>query len=77
MPLPCRECEYREMDFGGCRCQAALIAGDANVTDPACTFSPYRDRLTRFVQSIQSASDELTFAEKEEISFRQNPKAIV
>jgi len=53
MPEPCRSCEFRERDFGGCRCQAALLTGDAAVTDPACALSPYRDRLTRFVESVQ------------------------
>src|SRR5256885_15611135 len=36
MPEPCRSCERRVHDFGGCRCQALLLAGDANATDPAC-----------------------------------------
>jgi pyrroloquinoline quinone biosynthesis protein E len=53
MPEPCRGCEFREVDFGGCRCQAALITGQAEVTDPACALSPYREKLTRFVESIQ------------------------
>ena len=66
MPLPCRECEFREVDFGGCRCQAALLAGDASVTDPACSLSPYRDRLTAFVESAQNRQT-LDF------EFRQNP----
>jgi pyrroloquinoline quinone biosynthesis protein E len=42
MPLPCRECPEREIDFGGCRCQAALLLGDAGATDPVCTLSPKR-----------------------------------
>ncbi|PWU21679.1 MAG: pyrroloquinoline quinone biosynthesis protein PqqE [Verrucomicrobia bacterium] len=50
MPEPCRSCEFREIDFGGCRCQAALITGDASVTDPACSFSPHREKLTQFVE---------------------------
>jgi PqqA peptide cyclase len=66
MPLPCRECEFREVDFGGCRCQAALLAGDASVTDPACSLSPYRERLTKFVESIQDA-------EPLDFEYRQNP----
>ena len=37
---PCRSCERRERDFGGCRCQALLFAGDAAATDPACRLSP-------------------------------------
>jgi pyrroloquinoline quinone biosynthesis protein E len=42
MPLPCRECPEREIDFGGCRCQAALLVGDPAATDPVCTLSPNR-----------------------------------
>jgi PqqA peptide cyclase len=40
MPEPCRSCERRAEDFGGCRCQALLLAGDATVTDPACSLAP-------------------------------------
>lgn len=40
MPEPCRSCDRRTEDFGGCRCQAFLLAGDANVTDPACSLAP-------------------------------------
>ena len=54
MPNPCRECEFREVDFGGCRCQAALITGNPAATDPACSLSPYRDKLTQFVESINA-----------------------
>ncbi len=42
MPEPCRSCEFKERDFGGCRCQAALLTGDAGRTDPVCEFSPDR-----------------------------------
>ena len=40
MPEPCRSCERRTEDFGGCRCQAFLLAGDATATDPACSLAP-------------------------------------
>ncbi len=40
MPEPCRSCDRRKEDFGGCRCQAFLIAGDAAATDPACELAP-------------------------------------
>lgn len=40
MPEPCRSCDRRETDFGGCRCQAFLLAGDPAVTDPVCRLSP-------------------------------------
>jgi pyrroloquinoline quinone biosynthesis protein E len=42
MPEPCRSCEHRTRDFGGCRCQAFLLAGDAAATDPVCSLAPLR-----------------------------------
>jgi len=41
MPEPCRSCERRGIDFGGCRCQAFHLTGDAAATDPTCRLSPY------------------------------------
>ena len=43
MREPCRSCPERARDFGGCRCQAALLAGDPTLTDPACELSPHHD----------------------------------
>ena len=40
MPEPCRSCDRRTQDFGGCRCQALLLTGDASATDPVCTLAP-------------------------------------
>jgi pyrroloquinoline quinone biosynthesis protein E len=40
MPDPCRSCDRREIDWGGCRCQAFALTGDAGRTDPACALSP-------------------------------------
>jgi pyrroloquinoline quinone biosynthesis protein E len=40
MQEPCRSCPRREVDFGGCRCQAFLLTGDARATDPVCVLSP-------------------------------------
>ena len=40
MPDPCRTCDRREIDFGGCRCQAFALTGDAARTDPVCHLSP-------------------------------------
>jgi pyrroloquinoline quinone biosynthesis protein E len=40
MPEPCRSCDRRTVDFGGCRCQAFHLTGDAAATDPACSLSP-------------------------------------
>lgn len=41
MAEPCRSCDRREIDWGGCRCQALALAGDAAATDPACHKSPH------------------------------------
>ncbi len=40
MPEPCQSCDRREVDWGGCRCQAFALLGDASATDPACALSP-------------------------------------
>lgn len=42
MPNPCRTCDRRSIDFGGCRCQAFQLTGDAAATDPVCSLSPDR-----------------------------------
>ncbi len=41
MPEPCRSCSRKAKDFGGCRCQAFALTGDAGATDPACSLSPH------------------------------------
>jgi pyrroloquinoline quinone biosynthesis protein E len=45
LPEPCATCERREIDYGGCRCQAFLLTGDARATDPVCHKSPHHDRV--------------------------------
>ena len=40
MQEPCRSCDRRTEDFGGCRCQAFMLTGDANATDPTCSLAP-------------------------------------
>jgi PqqA peptide cyclase len=43
MPEPCRSCDKRGVDFGGCRCQAYHLTGDAAATDPTCMLAPAHD----------------------------------
>jgi len=69
MPEPCRSCEERETDFGGCRCQAALLTGDAAHTDPACDLSPYRDSLTRLTGAVPASP----LAKEPSYQYRVNP----
>jgi pyrroloquinoline quinone biosynthesis protein E len=40
MQEPCRSCARRDIDFGGCRCQAFALTGDARATDPVCHLAP-------------------------------------
>jgi len=57
MPEPCRSCERRTEDFGGCRCQAFLIAGDAQVTDPVCSLAPGHYLIENARQESPTADD--------------------
>jgi pyrroloquinoline quinone biosynthesis protein E len=76
MPDPCKSCEFREIDFGGCRCQAALLTGDAAVTDPVCKFSPHHSILTEALAEADAAAERAAAAwEPEALSFRENPVA--
>lgn len=52
---PCRSCERRTIDFGGCRCQAFLLAGRAEVADPVCSLSPKRREVDSIVAAANSA----------------------
>ncbi len=58
MREPCRSCDLREVDFGGCRCQALALAGDAAATDPSCDLSPYHDRMLAMAE--QGAASQVT-----------------
>jgi pyrroloquinoline quinone biosynthesis protein E len=56
MQDPCKTCDRRTLDFGGCRCQALLLAGDAAATDPVCTLSPNRPKIDALLTTINSAT---------------------
>ncbi|WP_376797535.1 pyrroloquinoline quinone biosynthesis protein PqqE [Thermogemmatispora sp.] len=58
MPEPCRSCPLRDQDFGGCRCQAFLLTGDAANTDPACSLSPHRTRLLSILADLEQDQPE-------------------
>ncbi len=76
MPEPCRSCDQREIDFGGCRCQAALLTGNAANTDPACSLSPHHHQLVSIVERVQQQSEESVPAFNSTLSsvlFRSNP----
>lgn len=54
MPEPCKSCERREQDFGGCRCQAFHLTGNATATDPACGLSPQHSLITDARRAAQT-----------------------
>ncbi|MFI9784229.1 pyrroloquinoline quinone biosynthesis protein PqqE [Kitasatospora sp. NPDC051984] len=53
MPEPCRSCERKELDHGGCRCQAFQLTGDAAATDPVCRLSPHHALVTGLVRGSE------------------------
>ena len=68
MPEPCRSCERRVEDFGGCRCQAFLITGDARATDPVCTLAPTHHLIESARVITNSDGGEVSW------SYRTNPE---
>lgn len=58
MPEPCQSCEFKEVDFGGCRCQAFALTGDAGNTDPACTLSPLHERIFKTAEAEASGGSD-------------------
>src|SRR6266480_2506306 len=73
MPEPCRSCPQREIDFGGCRCQAALLTGNAANTDPVCTLSPNRARVDAVLRDLNSSPPK---AFGGDWTYRMNPKTL-
>jgi PqqA peptide cyclase len=67
MPEPCRSCERRAEDFGGCRCQAFLLTGDASATDPVCTLAPTHHLIESARVMTNSDSGQVSW------SYRTNP----
>jgi len=55
MQEPCKTCDRREQDFGGCRCQALLLTGDAAATDPVCSLAPDRSKVDAVLAAINSS----------------------
>ena len=55
LPEPCKSCERREIDFGGCRCQAFALTGDARATDPVCHLSPHHAEVRALAEAEEDA----------------------
>jgi len=57
MPEPCRSCDRRQEDFGGCRCQALLLTGNAGATDPVCSLAPDRKLVDAVIERANAAGE--------------------
>jgi pyrroloquinoline quinone biosynthesis protein E len=85
MPQPCRSCDRRVEDFGGCRCQAFLLTGDAGATDPACSLAPAHGIVESAVAaanltaSVANPAQASSFVQLQKVtddlwSYRTNPE---
>ena len=54
LPEPCKSCDRRDRDFGGCRCQAFLLAGETTATDPVCSLAPQRPVVDAIVAAANA-----------------------
>jgi len=61
MPDTCQSCDRREIDWGGCRCQALALTGDATQMDPVCELSPYHDEIQTLAITDSSRDDDFTY----------------
>ena len=62
MPEPCKSCDFKEVDFGGCRCQAHALTGSAGNTDPACAKSPLHAGIfAQAATEAEGASDRFLY----------------
>jgi pyrroloquinoline quinone biosynthesis protein E len=72
MQVPCKSCDRRAQDFGGCRCQAMLLAGDAAATDPVCSLAPQRAKVDAILTAVNNGSADKTLTQPAWL-YRLNP----
>jgi len=74
MKDPCRTCDDKAKDFGGCRCQAHALTGDAANADPVCAKSARHDDVQAIVMHAQRTQQDAVWQPAQPIVFRKNPK---
>jgi pyrroloquinoline quinone biosynthesis protein E len=72
MREPCRSCPEKTKDFGGCRCQAYLLTGDATNADPVCDLSPHHHLVTEAVAAANASHDSGGATGEEGLVFRDH-----
>jgi pyrroloquinoline quinone biosynthesis protein E len=70
MPEPCRSCAQKEIDYGGCRCQTALLTGNAANTDPVCELSPNRSIVDAVLRGVDPSEKLAGW------TYRTNPESV-
>ena len=73
MPEPCQSCDEKEKDYGGCRCQAFMLTGKAENTDPVCAKSPHHDVI---LQAQRQANNEISIDQLVARNSRNSKKII-
>jgi pyrroloquinoline quinone biosynthesis protein E len=73
MQEPCKTCDRRDQDFGGCRCQALLLAGDAAATDPVCSLAPTRQKVDAIIAAANRSISSEPPLTKPNWLYRPNP----
>ena len=71
MQEPCKSCDRRARDFGGCRCQALLLTGNAAATDPVCSLAPQRSKVDDILAAVNGPAAESLL--KPNWLYRPNP----
>ena len=61
MREPCRSCPERSVDYGGCRCQAFVLTGEAANADPACSLSPEHGIVLAAIEEAEKTDQEPIF----------------
>ncbi len=59
MPEPCASCARKEIDWGGCRCQALALLGNASQTDPVCSLSPHRHLIDEAIAEAETTDEQM------------------
>lgn len=72
MQEPCRTCPEKAKDFGGCRCQAYMLTGDASNADPVCSKSPHHDVIMQAIESAKVSDED---GKRQNVLFR-NPQNV-
>ena len=74
MPQPCRTCDRRSEDFGGCRCQSLLLTGNAAATDPVCSLAPDHSLVEKILARVNESEIPVLLPVSREWIHRPNPR---